>query len=244
MSDADKYLKQLNELKDSQLHEQEVSKNKKIKEEKFKKFKSIRQMYKTGIPTKTGGHRLGISESEYFLGDRPRSVFQGYAAADAKEYFGEDYHASGDDRRKVTEEEFSRHRGKLQMVAYDLIKGGWQPNHFILGARLYEKLGKGNRIIPRLLKKVQEAEKRGEMTLQDYEKVKQFIKRNADKKHSNLESRVGVFILFTLGGIILSISSLTQTGSAISNLIGTSKGLLGLIFFVLGLAGIFFSKKR
>ncbi len=59
-----------------------------------------------------------------------------------------------------------------------------------------------------------------------------------------LEDRVGIFILFVLGGIALSTFSLTTTGNAISNLTQTTPGLLGLIFFIVGLVGLVFSRKR
>ena len=70
-------------------------------------------------------------------------------------------------------------------------------------------------------------------------------KRTREKEESSgLEGRVGVFILFLLGGLALSIYSLTATGSAISNLAGTTKGLFGVLLFIAGLAGLVFSRKR
>ncbi|MCX6749534.1 MAG: hypothetical protein NTW17_02190 [Candidatus Pacearchaeota archaeon] len=50
-------------------------------------------------------------------------------------------------------------------------------------------------------------------------------------------------IIFLFAGITLSVFSLQSTGNAIGNLTGTSQGLLGLIFFVVGIAGLVFSKK-
>ena len=78
-----------------------------------------------------------------------------------------------------------------------------------------------------------------------YEAVKNFIKRNTKPKHeTGLEGKVGIFILFILGGLVLSLTSLTATGNTISNLTGTTQGLLGLIFFIIGLTGMFFHFKR
>lgn len=52
-----------------------------------------------------------------------------------------------------------------------------------------------------------------------------------------------VFIIFSFGGVILSIFSLSTTGNVISNLTGTTQGLLGIFLFVFGLAGLAFSRK-
>lgn len=60
----------------------------------------------------------------------------------------------------------------------------------------------------------------------------------------SLDSRVGVFILSTLAGIALSVFSFRATGNAISNLTGTSQGLLGIFLFIVGLTGIAFNAKK
>lgn len=52
--------------------------------------------------------------------------------------------------------------------------------------------------------------------------------------------RISSIILF-FGGLTLSFFSLKSTGNAIGNLTGTFQGLLGLILFVVGLAGLVFS---
>ena len=66
------------------------------------------------------------------------------------------------------------------------------------------------------------------------------VRQEWGKPSPGLEGRVGIFILALMGGIALSVSSLTATGNAISNLTGTTPGLLGIILFVAGLAGMFF----
>jgi hypothetical protein len=67
-------------------------------------------------------------------------------------------------------------------------------------------------------------------------------KRLANEIDSLRLRRVSSIILF-FAGIFLSIHSLQLTGNASGNLTGTSQGLLGLIFFVVGLAGLVFSRR-
>lgn len=54
----------------------------------------------------------------------------------------------------------------------------------------------------------------------------------------------GIFALLIIAGLALSLGSFTTTGNAISNLTGTTSSLLGIIFFIVGLTGLFFSFKR
>ena len=61
---------------------------------------------------------------------------------------------------------------------------------------------------------------------------------------AGLESRVGVFIAFLLGGVVLSFTSLGSTGHAISDVTGTTQGLAGVFLFILGLAGIAFGSRK
>ncbi len=50
-------------------------------------------------------------------------------------------------------------------------------------------------------------------------------------------------ILFISGGIILGINSLTATGNIVLNLTKTTSGLLGILFFIVGLVGFLLLKK-
>ena len=52
------------------------------------------------------------------------------------------------------------------------------------------------------------------------------------------------FILILTAGFALSLSSLTTTGFAVSNLTQTSKGLGGIFLFIFGLVGMFFYFRR
>jgi hypothetical protein len=68
--------------------------------------------------------------------------------------------------------------------------------------------------------------------------------RAQEKELKGIERNVVVFLVFTFGGALLSISSLTITGNVISDLTQTSPGLLGVFMFVAGLAGMFFYLRK
>ena len=73
-------------------------------------------------------------------------------------------------------------------------------------------------------------------------RVKEPIKER--EQGGSLEKRFGVFVAFIIGGVALSLGSLTITGNAVSNLIQTTPGLLGIFLFMAGLVGVFFCSKR
>jgi len=110
-----------------------------------------------------------------------------------------------------------------------------------LGAQLYEKVGKGYKAVPKLTEALERDS--GFISEADAKKINNFIKRNSKRKGYGLEGRISVFILFSIAGIVLVISSLTPTGNTISNLTNTTQGLFGILLFVVGLAGLVFSKK-
>jgi len=119
------------------------------------------------------------------------------------------------------------------------------PQEFLLGAQLYEKIGKGTRIIPKLLENMESASRMGHTNEHNFKYVRDFIKRTAKTEKSvNLESRVTVFIIMTLGGIVIAFNSLNTTGFAISNFTQATPSLSGLLLTVAGLVGIFLSLKR
>ena len=112
------------------------------------------------------------------------------------------------------------------------------------GALLYEKIGKGRKVIPKLL---EAAKKDRKVATSQYEDIRRFIQRNAgdgEKKRGGLENHVSVFIVFTLAGLALSFTSLTLTGHAISGLTGTTPGLLGILLFIVGITGMFFRLRK
>ena len=57
-------------------------------------------------------------------------------------------------------------------------------------------------------------------------------------------AKLPIFILFTIAGLALSLTSLTLTGHAISGLTGTTPGLLGVLLFIVGLTGMFFRLRQ
>jgi hypothetical protein len=191
MDDADKYLKELKEIR------------------RRARFKNVRGFYRSA--KERPNYKESVTQANKFLReDRYSNASNGVERASSS--------------------------------AYQLMNC---PNvdALLLGASVYEKIGKGRKVIPRLIKGVEKVLKQESISLKDIKNVEDFIKRNAKKPKSGLESKVPVFILFVIGGLVLSLTSLTATGSAISNLTGTSQGLLGLIFFIVGLVGLFFSSK-
>jgi len=59
---------------------------------------------------------------------------------------------------------------------------------------------------------------------------------------NSIIGKVGIFLLFLLGGIVLSFTSFSATGNVISDLTTTPEGLLGVLLFIAGLFGIVFSR--
>ena len=139
-------------------------------------------------------------------------------------------------------------------LAYALMQEGIARaniEYSFLGAQLYEKIKRGRKAIPRLLRGAKSVVNRGyklEDVFKDvYSKIEIFIKKNAGEREQgegSLEKKFGVFIAFIIGGIALGLGSLTITGNAISNLTGTTPGLLGIILFIAGLVGMFFYFRR
>lgn len=157
------------------------------------------------------------------------------------------------DYMDMKDDDARKYEPEIRAAARDLMERGMGsgeqgllPNvtAALRGAALYEKIGKGRKAIPKLLKA---AEKDKNGAISQYKGIREFIERNAggrQKASSGIESRVSVFIAFLLGGIVLSLTSLRATGSAIGNLTGTSQGLLGIFLFIFGLTGIFFGLKK
>ena len=53
-----------------------------------------------------------------------------------------------------------------------------------------------------------------------------------------------IFPILVIFGISLSIFSLNTTGYIVSNSIRTTPGSLGILFFIFGLIGIFFTRRK
>lgn len=248
MSDAD-YLSRLAGLKtkskiDKKQYEQSKEQEK-TEEGRRKKFREARDIYKRRVSASgrlKGEHRNPTDRSGYLVIDgRPiYPIHEGYPL----EFL-----------ERKSQEVIERNKGEIATLAYNLMHNeSYSPGDALYGAMLYEKIGKGRRIIPRLLKVIEKATQlppdyvsHGELTDGFYRRVQSFIERNSGKrkqKEGGLEGRTMVFLGSLLAGIALSAFSLTATGNAIGNLTGTTPGLLGLILFVVGLAGLFFSGKN
>lgn len=73
----------------------------------------------------------------------------------------------------------------------------------LLGTKIYEKFGKGDKIIPTLVKNIERIAKtyKGDKNyfLYALNETENFIKRNAEKKkQSSLEGKLALFLLFTI----------------------------------------------
>ena len=137
-------------------------------------------------------------------------------------------------------------RVTISSTAYHLMQSD-KPANIILGALIYERMGKGKKVMPRMMKALEKSSKKHEISKDTYDKFQKFIERNSGEEQSRgtgLEGRAGVFILSILGGIALGFASLQSTGNVIGNLTGTSQGLLGILLFIVGLVGMFFHLKR
>ena len=139
---------------------------------------------------------------------------------------------------------------KISAIAHDLMREGIEMENIqysLLGAQLYEKIGRGRKAIPRLLKGakviVQRGYKLDDVFKDAYPKIEAFIKRNKEEREQgkgSLEKKFGIFAAFIIGGIALGLGSLSITGNAVSNLTQTTPGLLGIFLFIAGLVGMFF----
>ena len=140
---------------------------------------------------------------------------------------------------------------KTAAFAYELMQKGIERGdvqYSLFGAQLYEKIGRGRKAIPRLLKGIERnISVYGSVKVKVFPEIRTFIKKNAGERaqgKGSLEKKFGIFIAFIIGGIALSLGSLTLTGNAVSNLTQTTPGLLGIIFFIAGLVGVFCSRGK
>jgi len=216
------YLRRLNELRGN-----EQNKENKEKETKRKKdFRSAREIYRKVAQSEINQFGVGKVSLRKLMELDEKSAYE--------------------------------NRAEILAVAHKLLDPkSFQipnPSALLTGAKLYEKIGKGKRAIPRLISGLEKAYQQEDEVYKTYEDIgslsrymneaKMFVERNSgESQNKSLETRVGVFVASIFGGLVLSISSLTLTGNAISNLVGTDRGLIGLILFAFGVVGLVFSKK-
>jgi len=114
------------------------------------------------------------------------------------------------------------------------------------GAKLYEKIGHGKKIVPQLLKSVEESVKKQPLDERSYRLLTHFIEENSpEKKESLLENKVGIFMMLLIGGAGISRISSSITGNVVNNSTQTNSSLIGIIFLIMGLVGAFlYFKKR
>jgi polyhydroxyalkanoate synthesis regulator phasin len=113
----------------------------------------------------------------------------------------------------------------------------------INAARIYGGLGKENIATSKLKIVIDKAIKAGKVNRRDYREIERFMERHTKRKHQSdrgIESRVGVFIFSAIAGIALSVFSFQSTGNAVSGVVGSSQGLLGILLFIFGVTGMFF----
>jgi len=216
MSDADKYLEQLEQL----------NLKGKEKREDLKRAYKLTKISSPPILEKRYHSHMDIDVKNQQIYDRCEPEIRGTARAlmeegisseNVKKINGTTYHVSGFDRFNLA----------------------------LKGALLYEKIGKGRKAIPKLLRAAQVNKK--SLGLESYERIKEFIERNAGERQQSeggLEGKTMIFAGSIIGGIALSIFSLTATGNAISNLTGTTSGLLGVFLFIVGILGVVFNLKK
>lgn len=154
------------------------------------------------------------------------------------------------DPEKGSTRSLSKERAKARMAAehlYGIDSRNLDSKGLLLMARLYVASGPEKTATDKTLRKALDMSANGNLNLQDYKKIKDFVDKHSEgdrSSPSNLEKRIGIFIISTLAGIGLSIASLTTTGNTIGNLTNTTPGLLGVFLFVFGLAGLIFTLRK
>lgn len=237
----------------------------------FRKARNIyKETHEESQPGKTGLNNQ-VREARYFVGLSPRGdLFK----ESVIKYFGEeyankhmqkslrgDYFKWGtndpDAGRMVSQEEIENYRGRLQALAHRLIEIP-SPNALVLGAQLYELLGKGKKAVPKILKFAPIVNKKYSRPIDppEIEFLEEFIEKHTGTRPKNLEtylnenespsSHLGIFILSTISGIALAVSSANSnlTGHVVSGVLSNSEGLFGALLFVFGLVGLFFNYFR
>jgi hypothetical protein len=128
-------------------------------------------------------------------------------------------------------------RGAAFAIADELMKGDLTQT--LIGAIVYEKLGQGNRLsVKRRLRKAYNNARNVDSRIE--EGVEEFFKRNSNWEDLEKKVLTSVFGIFVVAGLFFSLSSFTGV------VIGFSKSIslpIGVLLFVLGVLGLFFSKK-
>jgi hypothetical protein len=136
----------------------------------------------------------------------------------------------------------------IEQLARKVGQEGFQSGNMksvFLGMELYERLGQGKKHLPLTVQALESYSKqRGFLSNREYQTARRIVERNTSDVSPGLEGKTIPFGLAIIGGIALSLSSLSATGNVVSNLTQTSQGLAGIFLFVIGLAGLVFSLKK
>jgi len=128
---------------------------------------------------------------------------------------------------------------KNASLAYTLINSA-DIDDKILGGQVYEKLGRGRKMVPKLLASLNRTQEK--ISPEQYKSVVRLIEQNTPEEESGLARKAAVGIALILGGVGLGVSSLNTTGNFISN--GNNHGsIFGAILILIGLVGTFFYLK-
>ena len=128
-------------------------------------------------------------------------------------------------------------------TAYRLMKSN-DIQEVIVGAQLYEKYGRGEKVIPRLLKAL---EKQKGCPGWIYDMAGDFIERNSEKsKTKDLTQKLSIFLGLLAGGFGIGLVSLKSsfTGNVVGGSNAFSASSIGVILVIAGLIGAFFYFKK
>ena len=158
--------------------------------------------------------------------------------------------------RELLDSDPEERRTEISATAHYLMDEKYlSPQWALKGALLYEKIGKGRKAVPKLLKDIEErTDKKILYGLDEtfIESVEKFVERNPRKRQQTeggIEGRTltgFVSVLAGAVGLIMVASNIggNITGNAVSNVTGTTSGLFGVLLFIVGLVGSFFYFKR
>jgi len=210
----DKYLRKLDEIKSEENAKEEAKRYKEDTEKKATLLKNSKEKYKQADKSHKEYLKEDILKAQYLL------------------KLGEPLYEPPNPHNTIPKNE------ALVIANYLMSKKG---SVAFLGAKLYEKLGKGNQasVKNRLLKRIEE----------DYalfppstiREIESFLKRNSDSKEKSglVKTISSIFLLFS----IFFVSPLF-TGNTIGNLAKNNSIGIGVILFVLGLMGLFIPIKK
>jgi len=151
---------------------------------------------------------------------------------------------------------------EMAELAKELLNKNYLPAS-ILGAKLYEKIGQGEKAVSGLVNATDKAVKNEGFDEKDYNEITRFIEEHTEGKYTlgtgfdddgrsvavladketGLVKKLGIFLGLLAGGFGLSMFSLNLTGNVAGSL-AQPKSIVGIILLILGVVGSFFYFKR